>query len=165
VGSRFNTLTNEFWAYFAGFLDGDGCIAANVEKSKFHKLKVRVRIRISFTQHRSHRKVLDELLVKIGEGQVAEYDHNNMAEYVIRSQSVIIEILEKIKPYVIVKAKHLNLATKLLQIENRNSNKVNLQKAMVFAQEIKGLNKYPKRVKFDPVTTEVERPRYRFYKY
>ena len=165
MGSRFNTQTNEFWAYLAGFLDGDGCIAANVEKRKTNRSGTRVRIRISFTQHRDRRIVLDEIKAKIGEGKVAEYDHNSMAEYVIRNQKVISEILEKIKPYLIVKTKHLELASRLLHLENWNSNKTNLQKAMKLAQDIKGLNKYPKRVRFDPVTTEVERPRYRFYKY
>lgn len=165
MGSRFNTLTNEFWAYFAGFLDGDGCITAIVEKSKSNRSGVRVRIRLSFTQHRNRREVLDKIQAKMGEGKIAEYDHNNMAEYVIRRQDTIIQILEKIKPYVIVKAKHLKLSIKLLQIENRNSNRESLQKAMEFAQEIKSLNNYPKSVKFDPVTTEVVRPRYRFYKY
>ncbi|OGD56505.1 hypothetical protein A2V71_02370 [Candidatus Berkelbacteria bacterium RBG_13_40_8] len=165
VGSRFNTQTNEFWAYLAGFLDGDGCITAIVERSKTNRSGVRVRIRVSFTQHRYRRKVLDKLKAEIGEGQVAEYNHNSMAEYVIRDQKIILEILEKIKPYLIAKAKHLELALKLMRLENWNSNKTNLQKAMKLAQDIKGLNKYPKRVRFDPVTTEVERPRYRFYKY
>ncbi len=164
MGSQFNTLTNEFWAYFAGFLDGDGCIAANVEKSKT-KLGVRTRIRISFTQHRSRRKVLDKLKSKISEGQVAEYDHNGMAEYVIRDQETIKEILENIQPYVIVKLEHLNLAIKMLKMQDRNYNYDNLQKALLIAQKIKSLNNYPKSVKFDPVTTEVVRPRYRFYKY
>lgn len=165
MGSRFNTLSNEFWAYFAGFLDGDGCITAMVEKSKTNLSGARVRIRLSFTQHKDHRLVLDRIQAKIGEGKVSEYDHNGMAEFVIRRQDIILEVLNKIKPYLIVKEKHLESAIKILQLENRNSDKTNLQKAMVLAQEIKSLNKYSKRIKFDPVTTEVERPRYRFRKY
>ena len=165
MGSRFNMLDNEFWAYFAGFLDGDGCITAMAEKSKTNKLGARVRVRLSFAQHRRHRKVLDQLRAKINEGQVSEYEHNEMAEYVIRDQDIIKDILGKIQPYLIVKLPHLVIALEILNLKDRNSNLENLKKALKLVQDIKSLNNYPKRVRFDPVTTEVARPKYRFYKY
>src|SRR3989344_2650334 len=99
-GSR---LSSEFWAYVAGFLDGDGCIAVKVEKSQTCRLGFRARIRISFTQHKDKRGVLDYLRTRIGSGVIAEYQHNNMAEYVINDQEVIEQVLHFIEPYLVVK--------------------------------------------------------------
>src|SRR5258708_4892925 len=106
-GSRLN---ESFYPYVAGFLDGDGCIAIKFEKSKTCKLGYRVRVRISFTQHKRRRKVLDFLCKTIGSGVVTEYQHNNMAEYVMHDQKIVSQLLDKIEPYLVVKAEHLQIA-------------------------------------------------------
>ena len=103
VGSQFDRISNYFYAYAAGFLDGDGCIAIRIEKSKTYRLGLRARVRISFTQHRRRRKVLDYLFGTIQSGVVSEYDHNNMAEYVIRDQKIVKILLKKMKPFIVVK--------------------------------------------------------------
>jgi hypothetical protein len=146
VGSRlYDDIDNSFYAYMAGFLDGDGCIAIRVEKSKTCKLGMRVRVRISFTQHRERRVVLDYLYERINSGVIAEYNHNNMAEYVIRDQEVVLILLEKIKPYVVVKSLHLQLAQELLIVKKEGYSKDSLEKMLNLSRKIGSLNNYPKR--------------------
>ena len=121
-----------------------------IEKSKTNKLGLRVRVRLSFTQHQNHRKVLEYLQMKIGEGKVADYEHNKMSEYVIRDQDVINDILIKIQLYLIVKLPHLKIALKILNLKNRNSNLRDLKKSYKLVQEIKSLNNYPKKSNLTP---------------
>ncbi len=153
VGSRFNDVKESFWAYVAGFLDGDGCIAIRMEKSKTCKLGYRVRVRISFTQHKKRRKVLDYLLNVISSGTVAEYQHNNMAEYVIRDQQVVEELLDHLEPYIVVKTEHLKLAQKLLILKRDGYSIQSLSKMFNLVKQIGLLNNYHKSFEFDPVTT------------
>jgi hypothetical protein len=74
----------------------------------------RVRIRISFTQHRHRRQVLDVLRSWIKSGSIGEYEHNSMAEYVIRNQGAVQELLVALKPYLVVKKMHAELALRIL---------------------------------------------------
>lgn len=149
-GSR---LDESFWAYVAGFLDGDGCIAIRFEKSQTCKLGYRARVRISFTQHKARRKVLDYLLDRIGSGVVSEYQHNNMAEYVIRDQQVVASLLQNLESYVIVKAEHLQFAKRLLILKDNGYSEDSLAKMLSLYKAIGSLNNYPKSFKLDPVTT------------
>ncbi len=149
-GSRLDEL---FWPYVAGFLDGDGCIAIKFERSKTCALGYRARVRVSFTQHKARRKVLDFLHSRIGSGVISQYQHNNMAEYVIRDQKVIATLLQNIEPYVVIKAEHLQLAKQLLILKEDGYNEESLEKMKSLFEQIGSLNNYPKSFKFDPVTT------------
>ena len=151
MGSRlFKLNDNCFYAYLAGFLDGDGCITIRFEKSKTTRLKYRSRVRVSFTQHKSKREVLDQFCKKIGSGKVAEYDHNKMAEYVIYDQKVIKKLLKDIEPYVFVKRRHLLIAQKLLNLKNNGYNKDSLEQMLKLRKSIAALNNYSK--KFESLT-------------
>jgi hypothetical protein len=154
VGSRLNASEEHFYAYLAGFLDGDGCITIKAERSKTHRLGYYIRVRVSFTQHKSRRKVLDYLCKKIGSGVVTEYVHNNMAEYVIFDQKVIGYLLDRIEPYVFVKLRNLRIAKELLSLKRGGYSKKSLVKMLSLYKKMGLLNNYPKSFKFDPVTTE-----------
>lgn len=156
VGSRLDNISDYFYAYTAGFLDGDGCIAIRIEKSKTCRLGFRARVRVSFTQHRRRRKVLDYLQGIIQSGVVSEYDHNNMAEYVIRDQKVVKVLLEKMKPFILVKQEHLLLAQELLSVKLDGYTKDSINKMLNLAKKIGALNNYHKFIKLDPVTTHME---------
>jgi hypothetical protein len=147
-------LDNAQLAYIAGFLDGDGCIASNFEKSKTCTLGYRVRIRISFTQARYRRQVLDTLLSWIQSGVIAEYSHNEMAEYVIRDQVVVEQLLQLLLPYLIVKKQHAALALQIFLLKKDRYTPESLEKMRQLTLTLRSFNHYPKRVSLDPVTTE-----------
>ncbi len=150
MGSRLDSKKDYFYAYVSGFLDGDGCIAIKVEKSKTCKLGYRARVRVSFTQHRSRRKILDFLRDKIGSGVVTEYNHNNMAEYVINDQKVIEDLLTKIESFIFVKTKQLKLAKKLLSLKKIGYNQRSLEKMFNLSRKMGSLNNYPKKLSLTP---------------
>ena len=145
MGSRLSSSTEHFYAYMAGFLDGDGCITVKIERSITCRLGFRARVRVSFTQHRSRRRVLDFLQKKMGLGRVIEYDHNNMAEYVINDQKVISRLLDRLKPYVFVKSKHLRLAKKIFVLRKKGYSKKTLNEMLIIARKVRSFNNYPKK--------------------
>ncbi|RJO62346.1 hypothetical protein C4544_00030 [candidate division WS5 bacterium] len=158
MGSQQNK--DSFYAYVAGFLDGDGCIAIRFEKSKTCRLGFRARVRISFTQHKQKREVLDYLCKTIGSGVVSEYQHNNMAEYTIYDQVIIEQLLNGLEPYLIVKADHLSFAKKLIVLKRTGYSSDSLKEMHNLFKEIRSLNNYPKTILLDPVTTDNKGTRY-----
>ena len=150
MGSRLNSEKDSFYAYLSGFLDGDGCIAIKFEKSETNRLGFRARVRVSFTQHKSRRKILDFMQRKIGSGVVTEYRHNNMSEYVINDQKVIENLLDKIEPYVFVKTKQLALAKKLLFLKKDGYNHASIEKMHSLWKMMGSLNNYPKESSLTP---------------
>ena len=154
VGSRILSLDNEKLAYIAGFLDGDGCVTINFEKSKTCQLGYRVRVRISFTQHSSRLDVLKVIYSWIDSGVIAEYEHNWMAEYVIRNQEDVRELLIRLLPYLIVKKQHAEISLKVLQLKEERYSTNSLEQMRQCAIILRSLNHYPKRKYLDPVTTE-----------
>ncbi len=139
-----------FYSYLSGFLDGDGCIAIKFEKSKTNKLGFRVRARVSFTQHKSRRKVLDFIYKYIKSGSITEYKHNNMAEYVIYDQEIIKDLLIKIRPFVFVKSEQLKLALKLITLKDNGYNPKSLKQMFNIYKKMGGLNNYPKTSNLTP---------------
>jgi hypothetical protein len=159
VGSRINALDGEHLAYIAGFLDGDGCIACNFEKNRACRLGYRVRVRVSFTQHRDRSEVLHVLRFWIGSGSIGTYEHNAMSEYVIRDQAIVRELLVALKPYLVVKEMHAELALGILHAKQGRYTPESLELMRGLANSMRALNRYPKRVDLDPVTTEAFGPR------
>ena len=154
VGSRLNSIKESFWAYLSGFLDGDGCITIRIEKSKTCKLGYRARVRISFTQHTRNRHVLDWIENQLKNGSIADYPKKHLSEYCITDSKFINRLLRGLKPYVVNKHKQLNLALQLLALEDRFKNEISFNQALNLANEIRGLNNYPKKNSFSsPVTT------------
>ena len=146
MGSRQRISTESMYAYIAGFLDGDGYITIKIEKSKTCRLGYRARIRIGFAQSRSRKFVLDRLLSFVKSGMVSEYNHNNMAEYVINDQKAIFDLLTNIEPFVIVKKKQLKLAKKFIRFKKVGYTKNSLEEMRNLESKMSGFNSYPKTV-------------------
>ena len=144
MGSRLSVTKENMHAYVAGFLDADGYITIKVEKSKTCKLGTRARVRVGFAQSRSRIFVLEELFKFIKSGVVSEYQHNNMAEYVINDQKVIFDLLTKIEPFVIVKSKQLKLAKEFISFKRFGYTKNSLGKMKSLEVKMSKLNSYPK---------------------
>ena len=142
-------LGNEQAAYLAGFLDGDGCIASNFERSNAKKsMSYRVRIRISFTQITPRRAVLDTMRGWIESGVIADYEHNSMSEYVIRDQQAVGDLLQTLLPYLIVKKRHAELALEILTLKEQRYSVDSLEQMKERTSVIRSLNRYPKRTAF-----------------
>ena len=144
VGSRLSVTKENMYAYIAGFLDADGYITIKIEKSRTCKLGIRTRVRVGFAQSRSRTFVLEILCKFIKSGVVSEYDHNNMAEYVINDQKMIFDLLTKIEPFVIVKSKQLKLAKEFISFKKFGYTKKSLERMKGLEVKMSKLNSYPK---------------------
>ena len=67
-------------AYIAGFLDGDGCIKAKVDKQPNNRFGMRTRIFVSFTQHTRNKHVLEWVFRQLKNGSIADYSSKKMSE-------------------------------------------------------------------------------------
>ena len=144
-------------AYIAGFLDGDGCIKARIDKQPNNKFGLRTRIAVTFTQHTRNRHVLDWIENQLKNGSIADYPKKRLSEYCITDSKFIKRLLRGLKPYVVNKHKQLDLALRLLALEDRFKNETSFNQALSLANEIRGLNNYPKKNSFSsPVTTNME---------
>ncbi len=144
MGSQQRISTENMFAYLAGFLDADGYITIKIEKSKTCRLGIRSRVRIGFAQSRSRKFVLDSLAKFVKSGVVSEYDHNNMAEYVINDQKAIFDLLTNIEPFVLVKKKQLRLAKEFILLKKVGYTKNSLELMKNLEVKMSKLNSYPK---------------------
>ena len=75
-------LTNEERSYIAGFLDGDGCILAQIVWRKDYRLGFQIRLGISFYQKTSRHWFMLWLKSKLHYGSIRKRN-DGMSEYTI----------------------------------------------------------------------------------
>ena len=145
-------------AYIAGFLDGDGCIKARIEKAPNNKFGWRTSIRVSFTQHTRNRHVLDWIHSHLRSGYIADYPSKRLSEYTISDSKFIIRLLKGLRRYVVNKNRQLELALQILDLKDRYKNELSFKKGLELALKIRGLNNYHKKhfPSGSPVTTDME---------
>ncbi len=144
-------------AYIAGFLDGDGCIKARIDKQPNNKFGWRTRIAVSFTQHTRNRHVLDWIYKQLGNGSIADYPSKNLSEYVITDSKFVERLLKGLRPFVVNKFKQLDLALQLLTLKDRFKDEDSFKKGLALALQIRGFNHYHKKhFSNNPVTTDME---------
>nr|QJS52066.1 putative LAGLIDADG homing endonuclease [Stigeoclonium helveticum] len=92
------------YAYIAGFLDGDGCINAQIVKKSDYKLKFQIRVTVTFYQKTSRKYFLLELhkLLNLG---VIRHKKNGMSDYTITGFNNVLIILKEIYPFLVLKKK------------------------------------------------------------
>lgn len=89
-------------AYIAGFLDGDGCIMAQLVKRSGYVYGYQIRVSIVFYQKEERRDFLEWLKSQLIHGYVrTRNDH--MAEYTIVGFGPVYEVLTKLLPYLRLK--------------------------------------------------------------
>jgi hypothetical protein len=132
-------------AYIAGFLDGDGCIKAKIDKQLNNIFGFRTRIIVSFSQHTRNRRVLDWIKKQLQHGTIADYPSKHMSEYTISDSKFIERLLHNVQPYVVNKSKQIELALKLLSLRDRYKKSKSFKKAWKIAQQIRASNSSPKK--------------------
>ncbi len=97
----------------AGFLDGDGSIICQLVRFKHYRYGFRVRVSICLYQNKNGKVVLEWLKNKIGAGYIRSRA-GNMADYTLVARKDVRRVLEMVKPYVMLKKKHVELAEEIL---------------------------------------------------
>lgn len=95
-------MSNEEKAYIAGFLDGDGCIMAQLVRHKDYIYGFQIRVSIVFYQKRTHQEILSWLKSKLDYGYI-RLRNDGMAEYTIVGPKEVREVLKLLVLYLRLK--------------------------------------------------------------
>ena len=95
-------MSNEEKAYIAGFLDGDGCIMAQLVRRKDYIYGFQVRVSIVFYQKTIHQEILSWLKSKLNYGYIRQRN-DGMTEYTIVGLKEVKEMLLLLKKYLRLK--------------------------------------------------------------
>ena len=95
-------MSNEELAYMAGFLDGDGCVMAQLVRRKDYIYGYQVRVSIVFYQKQKNQVILHWLKEKLKIGYVRQRN-DGMAEYTIVGFKEVEIVLKMLQPYLRLK--------------------------------------------------------------
>jgi hypothetical protein len=107
-------VSNEELAYIAGFLDGDGCIMAQLVRRKDYIYGYQVRVSTVFYQKTTHDEILYWLKSKLHYGYI-RHRNDEMAEYTIVGLTEVGSVLRLLYPYLRLKNALANQVMKLIQ--------------------------------------------------
>ncbi len=113
-------------SYIAGFLDGDGCIMAQLVHRVDYYLGYQIRLSIVFYQKEKNINFLVWLKSKLKYGYIRERN-DGMAEYTIVGKEDVRDILEKLLPYLKLKKELAKLVIKISQIPRKPNPKIFLR--------------------------------------
>ena len=117
-------------AYIAGFLDGDGSIMATVEKRPDRRrFPYRVRLRVNFTQHERHRKLIEIIQNFLGGvGTIRTAKSHKLVELVIQDRMAVEDVLERLLPFIVLKERQARIMLEIIKIYKKA--KVNVRSSI-----------------------------------
>ena len=95
-------MKNEEKAYVAGFLDGDGCLMAQLVRRKDYVYGYQIRVSIVFYQKQNHQEILKWLKSKLQYGYIRQRN-DGMAEYTIVGLKEVGKVLRLLYPHLRLK--------------------------------------------------------------
>ena len=95
-------MSSEEKSYIAGFLDGDGCIMAQLVKHKDYVFGFQIRVSIVFYQKNTHQEILSWLKTMLKIGYIRQRN-DGMTEYTIVGLREVKEVLEFLHPFLRLK--------------------------------------------------------------
>ncbi len=114
-------MSNEEKSYIAGFLDGDGCIMAQLVRRKDYIYGFQVRVSMVFYQKQIHQEILSWLKSKLNYGYI-RLRNDGMAEYTIVG-------FKEVKKTLLLLIKYLRLkkvlAQKIIALIDSHPNRMN----------------------------------------
>lgn len=119
----FNKLKQEDIIYLAGFIDGDGCILAQIVKRPDYKLKFQIRVSITLYQKSSRLWFLEQIFNLLQIGTIRNRP-DNMSELTIIGNVPVKKFLTILLPYLKIKKSTANLIITIIDhsviVKNRN---------------------------------------------
>jgi hypothetical protein len=121
---KIRLVSNEELAYIAGFLDGDGCVMAQLVRRKDYIYGYQIRTSIVFYQNLRNQKILHWLKSRFKLGYI-RYRNDGMAEYTIVGLREVDAVLKLLVPYLLLKKK---LAEQIIKLIGVHPKKMSPQK-------------------------------------
>lgn len=113
-------ITKEELSYIAGFIDGDGCILAQIVSRKDYKHKFQIRVSVILYQKSIRHWFLLNLHNKLKIGNLRKRN-DGMSELYIVGNTPVKNFLTILKPYLIIKKSVANLVLEIIE-KNENVN-------------------------------------------
>ncbi len=138
------TLSESQKAYLAGFLDGDGCINAQLVSRPEYRLKFQIRLSITFFQSTKRYWFLCQWHKLLGCG-VLRKRNDGISEYSIVGTANVARICTLLLPYLCLKRRQAELVLQILAKLSRTQDKEEFIALCELADSIGALNDSKKR--------------------
>jgi hypothetical protein len=109
------TILRDDLIYLAGFLDGDGCIMAQLKPRKDYKMGWKIEMTVQFTQHSVRKIYLVKYQDLIGAGYIRKRESTDVCDLVITEVRNVYKFLNILKPFVRMKRKQVDLALTIIE--------------------------------------------------
>ncbi len=137
-------------AYLAGFLDGDGSIYVRLKPNSTYKYGFQVAPYIVFFQSQKSRINFEKICSIAGLGHL-RIRTDGILEYIISKHDALIEFLEIIKPYAVLKKDQVALMIKILKLKEKIKNQEDFNALAQLIDSFRELN-YSKKRKIRKLT-------------
>ena len=138
-------LTKEQWAYFAGIVDGEGCLTLSraINKQRKHK-PVLIYYRPVLTIETTSKPLQDWLINVFGKGYCARNPHkgNHKDRYLwlLSKKADIFDVCLGIRPYVVIKKNQVEVMLDFLKVDmSHNQEHGYAQKHLVLYDDYKNM--------------------------
>ena len=139
-------LTKPQLAYLAGFIDGDGSIYVRLKPNSDYRYGFQIAPYIILFQSAKDEANFQKICDLLNCGYLRRRK-DGILEYTIGRQEQILELVAKIKPYLILKREQANLIERILKLKISVKNETDFSKLMELVNRFADLNYSKKRVK------------------
>lgn len=130
--------------YLAGFIDGDGCIMAQLVSRRDYKFKYQIRFTVQITQLKKRKWFLERIKEILGAGYIR--DRKLISDYVLVETANVANLLQQIQPFLRLKQKQANLVLKIIeQLSSSKDSQSNFLKLCLLVDQVAALNDTKKR--------------------
>lgn len=107
-------LTDQEKSYIGGFLDGDGCVNAQIVRRKDYVLKFQIRVSVTFFQSTKRKWFLILLKKKLKMGTIRNRP-DGMTELAIVGAESVCKLLLALQPYILIKRRQTSLVLSIIE--------------------------------------------------
>nr|YP_635855.1 putative site-specific DNA endonuclease [Oltmannsiellopsis viridis]YP_635907.1 putative site-specific DNA endonuclease [Oltmannsiellopsis viridis]ABB81975.1 putative site-specific DNA endonuclease [Oltmannsiellopsis viridis]ABB82016.1 putative site-specific DNA endonuclease [Oltmannsiellopsis viridis] len=107
-------LTEQEKIYLGGFVDGDGCINAQIVRRKDYLLKFQIRVTVSFYQKTKRHWFIKWVHKKLKYGSIRKRN-DGMSEYNIVGNHAVKKVVNELQPYIRIKQPQVRLVLEIIE--------------------------------------------------
>jgi hypothetical protein len=130
--------STQWYAYLAGFLDGDGSIYVRAKPNKSYQYDFQVAPYVAFFQSASNEKFPD-MVASIRYGTL-RLRKDGIQEFTITKQSEIKDFLQKVLPFLILKREQAKLMLEILSDKQKVANQIDFSRLLLKIELFRELN-------------------------
>ena len=139
-------LTQTQLAYLAGFIDGDGSIYVRLKPNDTYRYGFQIAPYIILFQSAKDETNFQKICDMLNCGYLRRRK-DGILEYTIGRKEEILVLVEKIKPYLVLKRRQADLLVKILELKSKVRNAKDFSKVMELTNQFAEINYSKKRIK------------------